>query len=173
METNGAWIKVRYGSDIGWVYNRSFDTSIKNYTEISVDTLEIVVDDEIFNLGGPDLLEVFTFVRDMPYRYALDLGSDEANCVYALQFRSGICWHHSALFSYMAKRIGYEVMYIEGINYNAHRWTLIHHEDGWYHYDATPLYHDDEFVDVYHATDDETAKWLTWDRTKYPATPTE
>lgn len=173
LETEGVWNRIRYGGDTGWVYNRSFDTSIKNYTEIDVSSLPVVVDDEIFNLGGPDLNKVFLFVRDMPYRYAMDFGTDEANCVYALKYRSGVCWHHSALFNYMAERMGYEVMYIEGTHYSAHRWTLIHHENGWYHYDATPLYHGTEFVDIYHATDAVTAKWMTWDRSKYPATPEE
>lgn len=173
LESKGVWNKIRYGGDTGWVYNRSFDTDIKNYTEISVNSLPTVVDDEIFNLGGPDLLKIFNFVRAMPYRYAANLGSDEANCVYSLQFRSGVCWHHSALFNYMAERIGYEVMYIEGVHYSAHRWTLIHLDDGWYHYDATPLYHGSVFVYIYHATDDVTAQWMTWDRTKYPATPKE
>lgn len=173
LETKGTWNRIRYGGDVGWVYNRSFDTSIKNYSSISVGTLETVVDDEIFNLGGPDLQKIFLFVRNMPYRSAINFGTDEANCVYALQYRSGVCWHHSALFNYMADRIGYEVMYIEGTHYSAHRWTLIHHENGWYHYDATPLYHGAEFVEIYHATDAVTAKWMTWDRSKYPATPKE
>lgn len=171
METNGAWIKVRYGSNIGWVYNKSFNTSIKNYSSIDTNTLPVIIDDWIFD-NGKDIRTIYNYVvRKISYR---NLSNDtvENLCVHVLRYGTGACYHYGALLYYMLDRAGYDTLIVDGIDLytdgGPHRWNMVKVNGYWYHIDATPIIGLPEY---YLVKDSDISGVFSWDRNKYPATP--
>lgn len=171
LETKGTWIKVRYGSNIGWVYNKSFDTSIKNYSTIDTNTLPIIIDDWIFD-NGRDIRTIYNYVtRKISYRNLRD-DTVENLCVHVLRYGTGACYHYGAMLYYMLDRAGYDTLIVDGIDdYTGggpHRWNMVKVNGNWYHIDATPIIGLPEY---YLVTDSVIEQVFSWDRDKYPATP--
>lgn len=171
LETKGAWLKIRYGGDTGWVYNKSFNTSIKNYSTIDTSTLPVIIDDWIFD-NGTAIKTIFNYVRSrISYR---NLGNDtvENLCVHVLRYGTGACYHYGALLYYMLDRAGYEALIVDGIDLytggGPHRWNMVKVGGSWYHIDATPII---GLPDYYLVKDSDIAGVFSWDRNKYPKTP--
>lgn len=171
LETHGAWLWIRYGGDTGWVYNKSFNTSIKNYSTIDTNTLPVIIDDWIFD-NGKEIRTIFDYVRNkISYR---NLGNDtvENLCVNVLRYGTGACYHYGALLYYMLDRAGYEAIIVDGIDLytggGPHRWNMVKVDGSWYHIDATPII---GLPDYYLVKDSAIEGVFSWDRSKYPATP--
>lgn len=171
LESKGAWLRIRYGGNTGWVYNKSFNTSIKNYSTIDKSTLPVIIDDWIFD-NGKDIRTIYNYVtRKISYR---NLGNDtvENLCVHVLRYGTGACYHYGALLYYMLDRAGYDACIVDGIDLytggGPHRWNMVKVNGYWYHIDATPIIGLPEF---YLVKDSAITGIFSWDRNKYPKTP--
>lgn len=171
LETKGAWLRIRYGGNTGWVYNKSFNTSIKNYSTIDTNTLPVIIDDWIFD-NGTEIRTIFNYVRSKISYRNLGNGSVENLCVHVLRYGTGACYHYGALLYYMLDRAGYDTLIVDGIDLytggGPHRWNMVKVNGAWYHIDATPII---GLPDYYLVKDSDIENVFSWDRNKYPKTP--
>ncbi len=167
---DGRWIKVKYDNSYGWLYNKAFE-DVKNYSDYTVETLPVMADDLLFDLGT-DKRDIFDFV----YKISYDTNGDdtvEKLCVEYFQRERGSCFHHAAMLCYLYNRCGYETLKVNGISAldgeSEHSWCLSKTDNGWKHVDAqyfTIRDADDQFfIDDY-------SEFFNWDKKAFPAMET-
>lgn len=166
LTQSGRWLKVKYGSNVGYIYNKAF-SSVQNYSSITTSTLPVVVDDILFKTGT-GARGIFDYCRAIKYQ-SLSNDSVANLCVYALKYKKGSCYHHAALLHYMLQRSGYQSMMIMGIGYSGgpHNWVLVKYGSSWRHLDATK--YRSGVPEIYYKTDSFVDDYFSWDRSKYPA----
>ena len=165
---DGRWLKVKYGDSFGWIYNKAFGTE-KNYSEYTLETLPVMADDLIFDLGA-DKRTIFDFVYDISYDLEGD-DTDENLCLHYFMTGKGSCFHHGAMLSYLYNRCGWETLRVNGLSaydgVSEHSWCLSKTENGWKHVDAQYFSireRDDQFfIDDY-------SQFFNWDREAAPST---
>lgn len=90
-----------------------------------------------------------------------------------LETGKGVCYHFSALTYYLLTEAGYEAILITGLRQtdNApHRWTMVHTEEGWYHFDPQhrqKLLTDSQKQSTAYLRGDA----MYWEADTYPKTP--
>lgn len=167
---DGRWLKVKYNNSYGWIYNKAFGTA-QNYTEYTVQTLPVMADDLLFDIGA-DKRAVFDFVFAVSYSTDGD-GTTEDLCVQYFQKQRGSCFHHAALLCYLYNRCGWETLRVNGISAldheSEHSWCLCKTEKGWKHVDAQEFSirtaDEQYFIDDY-------SPFFNWDKDKFPAIET-
>ena len=132
---NSRWYKVVYKNKVGYIYNKAIK-NIVNYRNVDNASLPAVVDDWLFN-NGTDAYRIFKYCQfsysPMPKKSYNEL------CVIAWKFRTGACYHHASLLSYMLKRAGYDAHYVQGYSSTGpHAWVAVKDGNSWKHLDSTP-----------------------------------
>ena len=165
---DGRWLKVQYGDHCGWVYNKTMNTALKNYTSVTLETLPVVADDFIFNQNAT-LKNIYKYIYyQCDYRSAAEKTIEEM-AVHILAYQRGVCYQRAALMCYVCERMGKDAIYVSGnvprFSNTVHKWTLVKTNDGWRHVDPTPVIG----VEYFMVTDTAMGGLCTWDSTKYPA----
>ena len=97
----------------------------------------------------------------------------------AVKFKAGDCFTYYSLSEVLLTRAGIENMMVTRVGGKTqHFWSMINVGTGWYHFDSTPH---SEAMETFMMTDARvdyfTERWgrnyYVYDRTKYPATPSE
>ena len=165
IANKGCWIKVRYGTKIGYIYNLSTG-KFKNYSEITASAINAVADDLIFK-NGRTMKELYEYVKALAYAHTDDFGYEE-NVAYIMRTRRGACYHRASLLCCLLNRAGYETVRVSDgrTKRGPHNWCIVKTAEGWRHIDPTSVL---EIGMTYLATDSYMEKAVYWDRTKYPA----
>ena len=170
-DQTGNWMKVKAGSNYGWIYNKALGVS-KNYTKINTQTLPTVADDILFDIGT-SMKSIYNYVYNIGYRR---VANDNVKnlCVYILQNGRGACYHHAALLYYLLDRAGYEALIVNGIDLytggGPHAWCMVKTNGKWRHIDPTAITGlTTGSYRFYLVTDAVIKPYFVWDRSKYPA----
>ncbi len=164
---DGRWLHVKSGNNYGWMYNKAFEDT-KNYSEYTLETLPVMADDLIFDIGT-DKRDIFDFVYNIDYGVNKD-DTTENLCVDYFRTVKGSCYTHGAMLCYLYNRCGYETVRVVGISAldhsSEHSWCLSKTENGWKHVDA-------QYFSIREADDqffiDDYSKFFNWDKDKNPA----
>lgn len=124
--------------------------------------------------------EIYNYAySNIEYTGTSDKSDWEAEAYRGLNEKKGDCFTYASVCKILLKRAGIQTMDVSRVGGDAeHYWLLVNTGSGWYHFDATrrKIYFDgfmarDEDVAAY--TEQVGNNYYTFDRTKYPATPTE